>query len=113
MHTNETVLSSFRYTYIQTKCFQRQINFAESQEFLGSLNDVADEEEDETFIIIHLEGGGMYDQGKEVSGLGGLGSWNCSRTDGKFGAPCSVPRPQGQDVTCYSSCGCMCAINNI
>ena len=103
----------FRYSYIQTKCFLRQTNFAESQEFLGSLNDVADEEEDETFIIVHLEGGGMYDQGKEVSGLGGLGSWNCSRTDGKFGAPCSVPRPQGQDVTCYSSCGCMCALSNI
>ena len=74
------------------------------QEFKGSLNDVADEEEDETFIIVHLEGAGVDDYGNEVTGAGGKGSWNDSRTDGMYGPPCSVPRPDGHDITCYKSC---------
>ena len=77
-----------------------------NQEFWGSLNDVADEEENETFIIVHLEGAGVDDKGEQVSGLGGMGSWNCSKTDGVYGPPCMVPRPTGQDVTCYNSCDC-------
>ena len=70
------------------------------------MNDVADEEVEETFIIVHLEGAGVDDIGGKVSGNGGFGSWNCSRTDGMYGAPCTVPRPFGQDITCYSSCRC-------
>jgi len=77
---------------------------AEMQEFKGSLNDVADEQEDETFIIVHMEGGGYDDYGDKVSGAGGGGSWNCTRTDGPYGPPCPIPRPEGHDFTCYKSC---------
>ena len=68
------------------------------------MNDVADEETEDTFIIVHLEGAGVDDIGSKVTGKGGMGSWNCSRTDGIYGPPCTVPRPFGQDMTCYASC---------
>ena len=84
-----------------------------NQEFRGSLNDVADEEIEDTFIIVHLEGAGVDDDGANVSGKGGLGSWNCSRTDGIYGPPCTLPRPYGQDITCYRSCGCKIFVNKI
>jgi len=74
---------------------------AEGQEFKGSLNDVADEEEDETFIIVHLEGAGYDDHGDKVTGAGGGGSWNDSRTDGIYGPPCNI---EMKEFTCYKSC---------
>ena len=85
--------------------------FLANQEFSGSLNDVADEEENETFIIVHLEGAGVDDDGDQVTGKGGLGSWNCSRTDGIYGPPCMVPRPDSFDTKCYRSCVCKYPIN--
>ena len=77
------------------------------------MNDVADEEIEDTFIIVHLEGAGVDDDGANVSGKGGLGSWNCSRTNGIYGPPCTLPRPFGQDITCYRSCGCKIFVNKI
>jgi hypothetical protein len=70
------------------------------------LSDVADEEKEETFIIVHLEGAGKNDHGNEVTNKGGMGSWNVSRTNGPLGAPCELPRPMGHDETCYMSCDC-------
>ena len=34
----------------------------------------------------------------------GFGSWNCSRSDGPFGPPCVVPRPEGHELPCYDTC---------
>ena len=68
---------------------------------------MADEETDETFIVVHLEGGGINDHGQQVIGLGGMGSWNTSRTNGPLGPPCTVPRPKDQPIECYRSCQCM------
>ena len=78
-----------------------------SQQFRGSLSNVADEEENETFIIVHLEGAGKDDHGHEVTNKGGMGSWNVSRTNGPLGPPCTLPRPMGHQETCYKSCSCM------
>ena len=75
-----------------------------SQQFRGGLSDVADEETEETFIIVHLEGAGKGDQGNEVINKGGMGSWNVSRTNGPLGAPCELPRPEANEEICYNSC---------
>ena len=70
------------------------------------MDDVADEEETETFIVVHLEGAGKDDHGHNVTNRGGMGSWNVSRTNGPLGPPCVLPRPMGQEEVCYQSCKC-------
>ena len=70
------------------------------------MDDVADEEETETFIVVHLEGAGKNDHGHNVTNRGGMGSWNVSRTNGPLGPPCVLPRPMGQEEVCYQSCKC-------
>jgi len=77
---------------------------ARSQQFKGGLSDVADEETEDTFIIVHLEGAGKGDHGNEVINKGGMGSWNVSRTNGPLGAPCQLPRPEANEEICYKSC---------
>ena len=77
-----------------------------SQQFKGGLSDVADEETEDTFIIVHLEGAGKGDHGNEVINKGGMGSWNVSRTNGPLGAPCQLPRPEANEEICYKSCPC-------
>ena len=61
----------------------------------------------ESFTIVHLQGAGKNDHGDNVTGLGGWGSHNCSRTDGPLGPPCELPRPNHHLINCYTSCGCM------
>ena len=70
-----------------------------SQEFYGGLDDVADEDLDGGFIVVHGDG-----WGNPSAGSSGWGSWNCSRTDGPLGPPCEVPRPRGFEVPCYDTC---------
>ena len=70
------------------------------------MSDVADEETEDTFIIVHLEGAGKGDHGNEVINKGGMGSWNVSRTNGPLGAPCQLPRPEANEEICYKSCPC-------
>ena len=41
---------------------------------------------------------------KIPTGPTGFGSWNCSRSDGPFGPPCVVPRPEGHELPCYDTC---------
>lgn len=69
-----------------------------SQEYEGGLNDVADEDPDGGFIVVHANGYG--DSPSDLT----WGSWNCSRTDGPLGPPCLLPRPDDQPVHCYDSC---------
>ncbi len=66
----------------------------------GGLDDVADEDTDGGFIVVHGDG-----YGDPPSHPGEWGSWNCSRTDGPLGPPCMLPRPDGHHVHCYDSCG--------
>ncbi len=68
---------------------------------------MADEESDGGFIVVHLVGGGKNDHGHYVTGRGGWGSWNCSRTDGPLGPPCTLPRPESHPMQCYDSCPSM------
>ena len=69
-----------------------------SQEFEGGLNDVADEDPDGGFIVVH--GNGYGDSPSDST----WGSWNCSKTNGPLGPPCVLPRPDDQPVHCYDSC---------
>ena len=70
-----------------------------SQEYEGGLNDVADEDTDGGFIVVHGNG-----YGDPSAILPNWGSWNCSKTDGPMGPPCVLPRPEDQPVHCYDSC---------
>ena len=68
------------------------------QMYEGGLDDVADEDTEGGFIVIHGNGHGDPSSGP------GWGSWNCSRTDGPLGAPCVIPRPEGHSIHCYDTC---------
>ena len=68
------------------------------QMYEGGLDDVADEDTEGGFIVIHGNGYGDPSSGP------GWGSWNCSRTDGPLGAPCVLPRPEGHSIHCYDTC---------
>ena len=70
-----------------------------SQEYEGGLNDVADEDQDGGFIVVHGDG---YGDPSSSSFL--WGSWNCTRTDGPLGPPCVLPRPLGYSIHCYDTC---------
>ena len=71
----------------------------QSQEYRGGLDDVANDDEDGGFIVVHGDGFGDPSSGRN------WGSWNCSRTDGPSGPPCVLPRPEGFEIHCYESCG--------
>ena len=53
---------------------------------------------DNNFILVWPDG--------NADGWDGMGSWNCSRTDGPLGPPCILPRtPYLPDYpVCYPSC---------
>ena len=70
-----------------------------SQEYEGGLNDVADEDPEGGFIVVHGDGYGDPSSSQFL-----WGSWNCTRTDGPLGPPCELPRPLGYSMHCYDTC---------
>lgn len=76
------------------------------QAYPGGLDDVADEDTDGGFLVVHGDGCGGTSTGAY------LGSWNCSRTDGPLGPPCVLPRPQGQEFPCYDNCAYCDPVNS-